>query len=163
MGRFCVIVIDSLGAGALPDAPSYGDAGANTLGNIARRLGGLSLPNLQSWGLGNITEIAGCPRTDSPRASWGSMAELSPGKDTTTGHWEMMGVILDKGFTTFPSGFPPALMEAWVRATGVPGYLGNKAASGTTILDELGPEHVATGKPIVYTSADSVLDRKSVV
>src|SRR5437016_3681793 len=101
-GRFTVIVIDSCGAGALPDAADYGDAGANTLANCARRVGGLELPNLQKWGLGNITEIEGCPPAAAPRASFGAMAELSPGKDTTTGHWEMMGVLLEKGFTTFP-------------------------------------------------------------
>ncbi len=155
-GRFVVIVIDSCGAGALPDAAEYGDAGANTLGNCARRVGGLALPNLQKWGLGNITAIEGCPPTASPRASFGAMAEVSPGKDTTTGHWEMMGVELKKGFTTFPNGFSSALMAEWLAASGAPGFLGNKPASGTTILDELGQEHLATGKPIVYTSADSV-------
>ena len=155
-GRFCVIVIDSCGAGAQADAADYGDAGANTLGNIARKLGGLSLPTLQSWGLGNLTAIAGCPPAGAPRASTGLMQERSQGKDTTTGHWEMMGVVLEKGFTTFPQGFPPALMQEWQRLSGVPGYLGNTAASGTAILDELGEEHLRTGKPIVYTSADSV-------
>ena len=156
MGRFIAIVIDSCGAGELPDAKAYGDAGANTLGNCARKVGGLRVPNLQSWGLGNITAIAGCPPTDSPRAAFGRMSEQSQGKDTTTGHWEMMGVLLQKGFTTFPRGFPPALMDAWLRLSGAPGYLGNKTASGTVILDELGEEHLRTGLPIVYTSADSV-------
>jgi phosphopentomutase len=156
MGRFCVIVIDSCGAGEQSDAAAYGDAGANTLGNTARKVGGLALPTLQSWGLGNLTDIAGCPRTSAPRASVGLMQERSQGKDTTTGHWEMMGVVLEKGFTTFPHGFPPELMNDWQRLSGVPGYLGNTTASGTTILDELGEEHLATGKPIVYTSADSV-------
>jgi phosphopentomutase len=156
MGRFVAIVIDSCGAGELPDAAAYGDTGANTLGNCARKVGGLRLPNLQTWGLGNITSIAGCPPTDAPRAAFGRMAEQSQGKDTTTGHWEMMGVVLQKGFTTFPHGFPPELLEDWVRLSGAPGYLGNKAASGTVILDELGEEHLKTGRPIVYTSADSV-------
>ena len=156
MGRFCVIVIDSCGAGAQSDAAAYGDAGANTLGNTARKVGGLLLPTLQSWGLGNLTEIAGCPRTAAPRASVGLMREQSQGKDTTTGHWEMMGVLLEKGFTTFPDGFPPALMRQWQDLSGVPGYLGNTTASGTAILDELGEEHRRTGMPIVYTSADSV-------
>jgi len=155
-GRFVVIVIDSCGAGELPDAAAYGDAGANTLANCARKVGGLRLPNLQAWGLGNVTAIPGCPPAASPRAGFGKMAEQSQGKDTTTGHWEMMGVVLQKGFTTFPQGFPPALMEAWLRDSGAPGYLGNKTASGTVILDELGEEHLRTGKPIVYTSADSV-------
>jgi len=156
VGRFVILVIDSCGAGALPDAAEYGDEGANTLGNMARRVGGLHLPTLQSWGLGNLTEIAGCPPSASPRASFGSMAELSRGKDTTTGHWEMVGVVLDKGFATFPHGFPPELMEEWLRLSGAPGYLGNKPASGTEIIEELGPQHLATGWPIVYTSADSV-------
>jgi phosphopentomutase len=151
-----VVVIDSLGVGALPDAAAYGDAGSNTIGNIAKHVGGISLPNLQTWGLGNITHIEGCPRTDAPRASWGAMAEKSQGKDTTTGHWEMMGIVLDKGFTTFPHGFPKDLMDEWLAKSGAPGFLWNKPASGTTILDELGPEHVRTGLPIVYTSADSV-------
>jgi phosphopentomutase len=156
MGRFVAIVIDSLGAGELPDAAAYGDAGANTLANCARKVGGVALPHLQAWGLGNLTAIPGCPPSTSPRASFGRMAELSEGKDTTTGHWEMMGVVLDKGFTTFPRGFPRELMEEWLRLSGAPGYLGNKTASGTAILDELGEEHLRTGLPIVYTSADSV-------
>ena len=156
MGRFVAIVIDSLGAGELPDAATYGDAGANTLGNCARKVGGLRIPNLQSWGLGNITGIAGCPRTDSPRAAFGRMAEQSQGKDTTTGHWEMMGVVLQRGFTTFPRGFPKDLMDEWLRLSRAPGFLGNRPASGTVILDELGEEHLRTGMPIVYTSADSV-------
>jgi phosphopentomutase len=156
MGRFVAIVIDSCGAGELPDAVDYGDAGSNTLGNCARRVGGLELPTLQSWGLGNLTAIEGCPPAARPRAGHGRMSELSQGKDTTTGHWEMMGVVLQKGFTTFPHGFPPELMQEWVKASGAPGWLGNKTASGTVILDELGEEHLRTGLPIVYTSADSV-------
>lgn len=156
MGRFVVIVIDSCGVGELPDAKAYGDAGANTLGNCARGVGGLSLPTLQGWGIGNTTAIEGVPRAESPRAFFGRMAEESEGKDTTTGHWEMMGIVLQKGFTTFPQGFPPELMEAWMRASGAPGFLGNRTASGTAILDELGAEHLRTGLPIVYTSADSV-------
>jgi phosphopentomutase len=156
VGRFVVIVIDSCGAGELPDAAAYGDAGANTLANCARKVGGLQLPVLQSWGLGNITDIAGVPRAAHSRAGFGRMREQSQGKDTTTGHWEMMGVVVEKGFTTFPQGFPPELMQEWVRLTGVPRYLGNKPASGTVILDELGAEHLRTGWPIVYTSADSV-------
>jgi phosphopentomutase len=155
-GRFVVIVVDSCGAGALPDAAAYGDAGANTLGNCARKVGGLELPNLQKWGLGNLTGIIGCPPAAAPRASVGKMLERSQGKDTTTGHWEMMGVVLEKGFTTFPHGFPGEMLEEWLKLSGAPGYLGNKAASGTVILDELGAEHLRTGLPIVYTSADSV-------
>ena len=156
MGRFVVIVVDSCGAGELPDAAAYGDAGANTLGNCARKVGGLHLPTLQGWGLGNLTSIAGCAPSSKPSAGFGRMAELSQGKDTTTGHWEMMGIVLQKGFTTFPNGFPAELMKEWQRRSGAPGYLGNKPASGTTILDELGEEHLRTGLPIVYTSADSV-------
>ena len=156
MGRFVAMVIDSCGAGELPDAATYGDAGSNTLRNCARRVGGLDLPNLQKWGLGNITEIPGCPPADAPRAAYGRMAEQSQGKDTTTGHWEMMGVVLQKGFTTFPHGFSPEFMQQWLKASGAPGFLGNRTASGTVILDELGEEHLRTGLPIVYTSADSV-------
>ena len=138
-GRFVVLVIDSCGAGAMPDAAVYGDAGANTLANTAKRAGGLTLPTLQRWGLGNITGIAGCAPRASPEASWGAMRELSPGKDTTTGHWEMMGVVLEKAFTTFPEGFPEDLMSEWLRLSGAPGFLGNKPASGTEILDA--PDH----------------------
>jgi phosphopentomutase len=155
-GRFTVIVIDSCGAGEMPDAPAYGDAGANTLANCARAVGGLELPTLQSWGLGNLTPIEGCAPTRTPRASAGRMHEASQGKDTTTGHWEMMGVVLEKGFTTFPHGFPPDFLRKWQELSKVPGWLGNKTASGTVILDELGEEHLRTGLPIVYTSADSV-------
>jgi len=154
--RFTIVVLDSVGAGALPDAPAYGDAGANTLAHCAQAAGGLVLPNLQAWGLGNLTGIQGCPPSPKPRAAFGTMAEQSQGKDTTTGHWEMMGIILEKGFATFPHGFPQDLMDEWLKLSGAPGYLGNKPASGTTILDELGEEHLRTGFPIVYTSADSV-------
>ncbi|MGE5049120.1 MAG: phosphopentomutase [Deltaproteobacteria bacterium] len=155
-GRFVVVVIDSCGAGELPDAAAYGDEGAHTLGNCARAVGGLELPVLGAWGLGNLTAIPGCPPSEKPRASFGRMAEQSQGKDTTTGHWEMMGIRLEKGFTTFPQGFSRELMDEWLRLSGAPGFLGNKPASGTVILDELGEEHVRTGLPIVYTSADSV-------
>ena len=155
-GRCVVIVIDSCGAGELPDAAAYGDAGANTLGNCARSVGGLALPNLENWGLGNITAIAGCPPSGAPRAGFGRMSEQSQGKDTTTGHWEMMGLVLEKGFATFPHGFPQELLQEWLRVIKVPGYLGNKPASGTVIIEELGAEHLRTGLPIVYTSADSV-------
>ena len=156
MPRFVVLVIDSCGAGELPDAAAYGDAGANTLGHCAVAAGGLAVPVMQSWGLGNLTSIAGCAPNETARASFGRMAEQSQGKDTTTGHWEMMGLVLDKGFTTFPHGFPQELMDEWVRASGAPGWLGNKTASGTVIIEELGAEHLRTGLPIVYTSADSV-------
>ncbi len=153
--RAVVLVLDSVGAGALPDAAEYGDAGSNTLRNTAAAVGGLSMPNLGAMGLGNITQIAGVPPTDAPTASWGRNAEESAGKDTTTGHWEMMGLKLTRPFPTYPDGFPPQVMEAFVRETGY-GWLGNYAASGTAIIQALGDEHVSTGYPIVYTSADSV-------
>jgi phosphopentomutase len=153
--RAIVLVLDSVGVGALPDAAAYGDEGSNTLGNTARAVGGLRMPNLGAMGLGSITAVLGVAPTDEPTASWGRCAELSAGKDTTTGHWEMMGMRLDTPFPTYPDGFPPSVMEAWERETGM-GWLGNHVASGTAIIQELGREHVATGKPIVYTSADSV-------
>lgn len=114
------------------------------------------MPNLQAMGLGNVTETAGVPPTDRPTASWGRCSERSPGKDTTTGHWEMMGLVLERAFPTYPDGFPDDVIEEFVARSGVPGVLGNKAASGTEIIQEFGSEHVASGKPIVYTSADSV-------
>ncbi|GAB4285609.1 MAG: phosphopentomutase [Coriobacteriia bacterium] len=154
--RAIVLVLDSVGAGALPDADRYGDEGSNTLANTARAVGGLAMPHLQRMGLGNITDIMGVPPTDEPAASWGINAEASAGKDTTTGHWEMMGLKLERPFPTYPDGFPDEVIDEFVRLTGVPGVLGNYAASGTVIIQDLGDEHVATGKPIVYTSADSV-------
>jgi phosphopentomutase len=153
--RAIVLVLDSVGCGELLDAAAYGDAGSNTLGNTARAVGGLRLPNLGAMGLGNVTDIAGVPRTDAPSASWGRSAEASAGKDTTTGHWEMVGMRLDRPFPTYPDGFPPEVMDSFTRETGY-GWLGNYAASGTVIIQDLGAEHVRTGKPIVYTSADSV-------
>jgi len=153
--RAIVLVLDSVGAGALPDAGEYGDEGSNTLGNTARAVGGLSMPNLGALGLGNITDILGVPPVEHPAASWGRNAEASAGKDTTTGHWEMMGLHLTRPFPTYPEGFPREVMDAFERETGL-GWLGNYPASGTVIIQELGDEHVATGKPIVYTSADSV-------
>lgn len=153
--RAIVLVLDSVGAGELPDADQYGDSGSNTLANTARAVGGLSMPNLGAMGLGNITDIMGVPPVASPRASWGRNAEESPGKDTTTGHWEMMGLILTQAFPTYPDGFPPEVMDRFTNLTGL-GWLGNYPASGTVIIQDLGDEHVATGKPIVYTSGDSV-------
>ncbi len=153
--RAIVLVLDSVGVGALPDAALYGDEGANTLGNTARAAGGLKMPNLGAMGLGNVTPIDGVPPVASPVASWGRNAEASAGKDTTTGHWEMMGLELSRPFPTYPEGFPPEVMEAWRRETGL-GWLGNRPASGTVIIQELGGEHVRSGAPIVYTSADSV-------
>jgi phosphopentomutase len=153
--RAIVLVLDSVGVGALPDAGDYGDAGSNTIGNTAAALGGLDMPNLGAMGLGNITQIEGVPPTSRPNASWGRNAEASAGKDTTTGHWEMMGLHLTSPFPTYPEGFPPEVMARFEAVTGK-GWLGNYPASGTQIIQELGDEHVASGKPIVYTSADSV-------
>jgi phosphopentomutase len=153
--RVVVLVCDSLGVGAAPDAAAYGDQGANTLGHTAAAAGGLALPNLGSWGLGRLTEVAGVPPAEKAGAVVARMAERSAGKDTTTGHWEMMGVVLTSPFPTYPHGFPPEVIEPFTAAIGR-GVLGNKPASGTEIIVELGAEHLASGKPIVYTSADSV-------
>ncbi len=155
MKRVIIIVMDSVGIGALPDASLYGDEGSNTLGNIASQVENFSLPNLQKMGLGNIIPLARIPPSENPSAAYGSMAERSPGKDTTTGHWEMMGIILDKPFPTYPNGFPEEVIRAFERRIGGK-VLGNKPASGTVIIEELGAEHIETGRPIVYTSADSV-------
>jgi len=153
--RAIVLVLDSVGVGALPDASSYGDEGANTLGHTAAAVGGLRMPNLQAMGLGNITDVLGVDPTDAPTASWGRNAEESAGKDTTTGHWEMMGLHLTRPFPTYPDGFPAEVMQSFTEETGY-GWLGNYPASGTAIIQDLGDEHVATGRLIVYTSADSV-------
>ncbi len=156
MTRVVAIVIDSGGVGALPDADRYGDApGANTIGNVARRLGPLRLPNLERLGLGLLTEICGVAALAQPRARVARLRERSRGKDTITGHWEMMGVLTSLPFPTYPHGFPPDVVEAFARITGkMP--LGNTTASGTSIIEELGPEHLESGRPILYTSADSV-------
>ncbi|HHY92441.1 MAG TPA: phosphopentomutase [Firmicutes bacterium] len=150
-----VLVADSVGVGALPDAPLYGDEGSNTLGHVAEAVGGLHLPVLQRLGLGNILPVAGVPPAAQPAAAFGRLAERSAGKDTTTGHWELMGVILSRPFPVYPHGFPPDLIAQLEKAIGRR-VLVNKPASGTAIIEELGPEHLATGRPIVYTSADSV-------
>jgi phosphopentomutase len=152
--RVIVIVLDSVGVGELPDADQYGDRGSNTLGNIARRVP-LRVPTLRSLGLGRIADLGGARSTQSPAAATGRMGESSAGKDSVTGHWEMMGIVLEKAFPVFPDGFPAAIIAEFSRLAGR-GVLGNKAASGTTIIDELGPEHMRTGALIVYTSADSV-------
>jgi phosphopentomutase len=154
--RFLILVADSAGCGALPDAAEYGDEGSDTIGNTSRAVGGLSLPVLGRMGLGNVTPIAGVPPDAAPAGFFGRMAERSHGKDTITGHWEMMGIVLREGLALFPDGFPPEIVDAFVKETGVPGILANRAASGTVIVQELGEEHQRTGKPIVYTSADSV-------
>ncbi len=153
--RITVIVLDSFGVGEMPDAAKYGDEGSHTLGGICRVNTDLSVPNLVNMGLGNISPFEQVPPVDQPIAFWGKMAEASPGKDTTTGHWEMMGLVLDTEFPTFPDGFPPEFMSRFEEAVGRK-TLGNKAASGTIILDELGEEHIKTGSLIIYTSADSV-------
>lgn len=153
--RTILIVLDSVGIGALPDAKRYGDEGADTLGHVAEASGGLKLPNLVRLGLGNVRPLVGVPPADRPSAAYGRLAEASAGKDTTTGHWEMAGLVLDRPFPVYPDGFPPEVIEPFTRAIGR-GILGNKAASGTEIIADLGEEHLRTGRPIVYTSADSV-------
>jgi phosphopentomutase len=155
--RFLILVADSAGCGAMPDAREYGDVGSDTIGNTSRAVGGVALPVLGRMGLGHLTAVAGVPPDPFPSGFHGRMAERSHGKDTITGHWEMMGIVLREGFALFPDGFPPGIVEPFVAAAGVPGVLGNRAASGTAIIQELGAEHQRTGKPIVYTSADSVL------
>jgi phosphopentomutase len=153
--RVAVIVLDGVGAGELPDATNYGDVGSNSLGNTARVVGGLNLPNMGAIGLGNITPIQGVPPRKDTLGAYGKCTEISNGKDSVTGHWELMGVEVKKPFPTYPNGFPPEVLAEFKRLTGYD-VLGNKPASGTEIIKELGEEHVRTGKPIVYTSADSV-------
>ena len=157
--RAIIIIIDGLGAGAAPDAADFGDApDCNTLGNVARSIPSFALPNLGRLGLGNITNVAGVPALTEGEAIglYGKLQELSKGKDTQTGHWELMGLISETAFPTYPNGFPKEMIEQFIDKTGCGGVLANKAASGTTILNELGEEHQKTGFPIVYTSADSV-------
>src|SRR5438477_7550170 len=155
MPRACVIVLDAVGAGELPDADEYGDVGSNTLGNVARTVGGLDLPNLEALGLGNIEPLEGCPPQAGAPAVAGRLIERSKGKDTTTGHWELMGVVTPTPMPTYPHGFPHDVIDPFMHKTGR-GVIGNKPASGTEIIQELGEEHQRTGKWIVYTSADSV-------
>lgn len=149
-------MLDGVGIGALPDAAAYGDEGTNTLANTARAVGGLKLPNLQKLGLGRIDTIEGVPPLTSAEGCFGKLAERSKGKDSTTGHWELAGVITEKAFPTYANGFPKDLLDLFLSRTGCKGYLGNKPASGTEIINELGDDHVRTGFPIVYTSGDSV-------
>ena len=155
MPRACVIVLDAVGAGALPDAAEYGDEGSDTLGNVARAVGGLDLPSLEALGLGNVEPLEGCPPQPGAPAVAGRLVERSKGKDTTTGHWELMGIVTPQAMPTYPHGFPFDVIEEFMHRTGR-GVLGNKAASGTEIIQELGEQHQRTGKWIVYTSADSV-------
>ncbi|HZF57219.1 MAG TPA: phosphopentomutase, partial [Rubrobacter sp.] len=153
--RATIVVLDGVGAGNAPDAAEFGDEGANTLANTARAVGGLDLPNLRAVGLGDVEEIEGVPPTSSPRASHGLMVELSAAKATLAGHWEMMGLALKDPLPTYPDGFPDDVLSRFESETGR-GVLGNKPASGTEIIEELGPEQEETGSWIVYTSADSV-------
>lgn len=153
--RILLLVLDGAGIGEMPDAAEWGDAGSDTLGHILQSRP-LNLPNMQRYGLGNVRPLQNVPAIAKPEGSFGRCALRSNGKDTTTGHWEMAGIILDEAFPTYPDGFPKSILDRFISETGVPGVLGNYAASGTEIIKDLGAEHVATGKPIVYTSADSV-------
>ncbi len=155
MRRFILLVLDSVGVGELPDAGDYGDEGSHTLAHTAFAVNGLYLPNLAALGLGLIASIRGVPAVAEPEGAWGRMAEISAGKDTTTGHWEIAGLSLSRPFPTYPNGFPNTIMEAFSCITGR-SFLGNYPASGTEIIAALGLEHEESGKPIVYTSADSV-------
>ena len=153
--RILLIVLDGAGIGEMPDAPEWGDAGSDTLGHILESRA-VRLPNLQRLGVGNVRPLVNVPPLAQPVGSYGRCALASNGKDTTTGHWEMAGIILDQAFPTYPNGFPQSILDRFVKETGVPGVLGNIPASGTEIIKDLGEAHVTTGKPIVYTSGDSV-------
>jgi len=153
--RITLIVLDGVGIGELPDAAEWGDAGSDTFGHILESRE-VRLANLQRHGLGNIRPLRNVPPVVQPIGSYGRCALRSNGKDTTSGHWEMAGIILERAFPTYPHGFPPEIIDRFIKETGVPGILGNIPASGTEIIKELGEEHLTTGKPIVYTSADSV-------
>jgi phosphopentomutase len=153
--RVVIIVLDSLGVGEMPDAYKYGDKGSNTLANLADAAGGITLPNLKKLGLGNIIRIKNVASVSSPKAFFGKMLEKSAGKDTTTGHWELMGIVLEKPFPTYPNGFPEDIVNKIQQAAGIE-FIGNEVASGTEIIERLGIEHIKTKKPILYTSADSV-------
>lgn len=155
MNNLFLVILDGVGIGELPDAGKYGDAGSNTIKHIAESVE-LKLPNLQKMGLGNIEQIKRIPPVNNPLASYGKLKEISKGKDSTTGHWELGGLFVDIDFSYFPDGFPHSIIDKFISLTGCKGVLGNKAASGTEIIKELGAEHVRTGYPIVYTSADSV-------
>ncbi|QTD42224.1 phosphopentomutase [Sporosarcina sp. Te-1] len=155
-GRIHLIVLDSVGIGEAPDAEQFGDVGADTLGHIAEQMGGLNMPHMGKMGLSNIREIGGIAIAESPTAFYGKMQEASVGKDTMTGHWELMGLNIDKPFKVYPDGFPSELIDELEKRTGRK-VIGNKPASGTAIIDELGEEHMKTGAIIVYTSADPVL------
>lgn len=153
--RVIVIVLDGLGVGEAPDANIYGDEGSNSVGNTAEKIGGLTVPNMQKLGFGNIIPIAGVSETGDVRGAWGKLQPKSAGKDSVTGHWELMGVYLEQPFPTYPHGFPDDIVKRVEEATGVT-FIANVVASGTVIVEEMGAEHVRTGNPILYTSADSV-------
>ncbi|MDP6925030.1 MAG: phosphopentomutase [Candidatus Scalindua sp.] len=155
VNKIIVIVLDSVGIGELPDAYKFGDDGSNTLVNTAKAVGGLNIPNLEHFGIGKIDDIMGVSKDVDEKAFYGKMAETSAAKDTTSGHWEIMGVVTDKPFPTYPNGFPDEVIGQFTKSIGR-SVLGNKTASGTEIIEELGAEHIKTGSPIVYTSADSV-------
>ncbi|MCR1953778.1 phosphopentomutase [Clostridioides mangenotii] len=156
MSRVIWIIIDSVGIGELPDADKFGDVGANTIGNIVKSQGDINMPNIVDMGIGNIDGVDFLEKADKPAAAFGKCAEISQGKDTTTGHWEMAGIVVDKPFKTFPNGFPKEIIDEFEKQTGRK-VVGNKPESGTVILDELGEHQIKTGDAIVYTSADSVL------
>jgi len=156
LNNFIVIVLDGVGVGEMPDAFNYKDEGSNTLGNMAIALRGLTLPNLEKMGLGNIASIRGINPQINPTAFYGKLTEASVGKDSTTGHWELGGLRIDKEFPMYPSGFPKEIIDKFLHETNLNGILGNYASSGTEIIEKLGDEHVRTGYPIIYTSADSV-------
>ena len=153
--RICLLILDSAGIGEMPDSESWGDKGADTIGNILKTRK-VNLPNMRQLGLGNIRDLNELPAIENPIGSFGKCTLKSNGKDTTTGHWELAGIILEKAFPTFPNGFPPEVINEFVEKAKVPGVLANKTASGTNVIEEYGAEHARTGKPIVYTSADSV-------
>ncbi|KOA20640.1 phosphopentomutase [Clostridium homopropionicum DSM 5847] len=155
INRVIWIVLDSVGMGALPDAHKYGDENSNTIGNISKTIGGLNLPNMEKLGLGNIDGMVGIKKEESPLGCYGRLSEISNGKDTTTGHWEMVGINSKDPFPTYPKGFPKEIIEEFEKVTGRK-VIGNKTASGTAIIEEMGEEHINTGNLIVYTSADSV-------
>ena len=155
INRVALIILDSVGCGDAPDAAAFGDEGSNTLGNISRAVGGLNMPNMQKLGLGNLTQIQGVSPAQNTLGAYGRLTEVSVGKDTTTGHWELGGVPLTQAFPTYPDGFPADIMEAFEAKIGRK-TLGNYPASGTEIIKDLGEEHMQSGKPIVYTSGDSV-------
>lgn len=156
LNRVIWIILDSVGMGELPDAADFGDMGTNTIVHVAEKHGGLKVPNMIKIGLGNIEGMRVIKKCDNPDGCYGKMAEMSNGKDTTIGHWEMTGIYSKDRFPTYPNGFPKEIIDSFIEKTGVPGVLGNKVASGTEIIKELGDEHVRTKQPIIYTSADSV-------